>query len=864
METFLLIILIAMAVLIINRIGQNKQLLNNGITDLRRELQQLRAELKNFQSKPIETTPAKPKPETPITEAKPAEAPETEHRWDRPEPVLPVEPILPQEIPSPTLHEEPLPSVLEPFRPPAEVPPVQQPIPELQEVYAAAATTRPPIPERAPTRPPIPPNNGPSFWEKFLQKNPDMEKFIGENLINKIGIAILVLGIGYFVKFAIDQDWINEIGRVGIGILAGGILIGLAHRLRNSFSAFSSVLVGGGLSVLYFTIAIAFREYEIFSQTEAFIIMVIITAFSIVLSLSYNRVELAVVSLIGGFATPFMLSRGEGNYKVLFTYVLILNVGMLALTYFKKWNIVHVIAYGFTVLLYGGWLSAKVIGEPNAPYIGALVFGTLFYLVFFAMNIFYNIKEKAKFSALEITLLLSNTAFYYAAGMAILANINLGAYQGIFTVAVAALNCAFAVSLYKRETVDRNLIYLLIGLVITFVSLAVPVQLEGNYITMFWALEAVLLLWFSQKSGLTLVAKGSVVVTGLMLVSLFMDWGNVYDNNALDTPLPILLNKAFITSAISVLSLLASLQLLRKQEQAFNFWLGKLQARTYRQIIGYTTGIVIYLAFALELNYQLITSVGFSPSRIIVMGSYNLLFLVGLLVLAKRQGLLTISIVSVLLSLVGIFGYIFFFNPATMQLLREHFLMGEPTFIGFPFHYVSVALLIVILVIIHRTKALLSLFVLKTNQIWTWLLCIVIVWVASSELFYHVLYFNFSFADVATFLRNPAQQAVVDQRFEYVITQTNKVGLPILWGICAFIFMWLGLNQKNKNLRILSLSLFTLTLVKLFTYDIRGISEGGKIAAFISLGAILLVISFMYQKIRKLILADDSASVNKA
>jgi uncharacterized membrane protein len=122
----------------------------------------------------------------------------------------------------------------------------------------------------------------------FFDKNPDLEKFIGENLINKIGIAILVLGIGFFVKFAIDQNWINEIGRVLIGVVAGGILIGIAHKLRNTLTSFSSVLVGGGLSVLYFTIAIAFHEYQIFNQTVAFTIMVVITLFAVLLSISYN------------------------------------------------------------------------------------------------------------------------------------------------------------------------------------------------------------------------------------------------------------------------------------------------------------------------------------------------------------------------------------------------------------------------------------------------------------------------------------------------------------------------------------------------------------------------------------------------
>ncbi|MBI3483272.1 MAG: DUF2339 domain-containing protein [Bacteroidetes bacterium] len=182
-------------------------------------------------------------------------------------------------------------------------------------------------------------NPSPSFFER----NPDLEKFIGENLANKIGIGILVVGIGFFVKYAIDQNWINEIGRVFIGILCGGILLGVAHRLRKTFNTFSSVLVGGGIAVLYLTITIAFQEYHIFSQTAAFAIMAVITAFTVFLSLGYNKIELAILAILGGFGSPFMVSTGEGNYVVLFTYMLVLNVGMLALAYFKKWNLVNII-----------------------------------------------------------------------------------------------------------------------------------------------------------------------------------------------------------------------------------------------------------------------------------------------------------------------------------------------------------------------------------------------------------------------------------------------------------------------------------------------------------------------------------------
>ena len=92
-----------------------------------------------------------------------------------------------------------------------------------------------------------------TWWDNFKDRNPDLEKFVGENLIPKIGIAILVIGIGFFVKYAIDQNWINETARAGIGILAGAILLGVAHKMRSNFKAFSSILVAGAISTFYFT-----------------------------------------------------------------------------------------------------------------------------------------------------------------------------------------------------------------------------------------------------------------------------------------------------------------------------------------------------------------------------------------------------------------------------------------------------------------------------------------------------------------------------------------------------------------------------------------------------------------------------------
>jgi uncharacterized membrane protein len=84
---------------------------------------------------------------------------------------------------------------------------------------------------------------------------------------------------------------------------------------------------------------------------------------------------------------------------------------------------------------------------------------------------------------------------------------------------------------------------------------------------------------------------------------------------------------------------------------------------------------------------------------------------------------------------------------------------------------------------------------------------------------------------------------------------------PILWGILAFGFLIFGIRRNMKTARIIALTLLGLTIVKLFAYDIRDVSETGKIIAFILLGILILVISFVYQRIKKLIVEDHEETV---
>jgi uncharacterized membrane protein len=676
----------------------------------------------------------------------------------------------------------------------------------------------------------------------FFERNPDLEKFIGENLANKIGIGILVLGIGFFVKYAIDQEWINEIGRVCIGLASGGILLGVAHRLRKNFVAFSSVLVGGGIAVLYLTIALAFHEYQLFSQPAAFILMLVITAFTVVLSLGYNRMELAILGILGGFASPFMVSSGEGNYVVLFIYILILDCGMLVLAYFKKWNVVNVICYAFTIILFGTWLAATFDGgETQSMIAGAMIFATLFYLTFFAMNIVNNIKEKTDFNGVEISMVLSNAFFYYAAGMVALDNIHGENFRGLFTVALGVFNFIFAYILYKNLRVDKKLVFLLIGLVLTFISLAAPVQLEGNFITLFWAAETALLLWLSQKSGIRLMKLGSVIIMALMVISLAMDWEQIYFGS-FETTLPLIFNKGYITGIVAIASVVITIVLLKNEKEEDPYLVS-----TYK--IALTAGgiFLLYMTQLLELRHQLFEFDVPYVSQNIIIGSYNMVFILGLILAEKKLGLSAVmKEVFAFWCVLAILSFLFFYQGEIVTA-RNEYLNGLISGTGFYFHYILVLILLAVAALSLKRMQALTEFNLKTHNAYSWFYVFFFVFIASAELDHIVLLLAYD----------------PDTSIEHILTQNHKIGFPILWGLTSFLLIAVGLKMKKKHLRIISLTLFLLTLLKLFFVDIRGISEGGKIAAFISLGVLLLVVSFMYQRLKKLILADEAAADEK-
>ena len=683
-----------------------------------------------------------------------------------------------------------------------------------------------------------PPPSAPqeSWSEKWVRNNPDLEKFIGENLVSKIGIAILVLAIGFFVKYAIDKEWIGEVGRVAIGILCGGILIALAHRLRNSYKNFSSILAGGGLAVFYFTITLAFQQFELFSQTTAFIIMIVITAFAVALALLYNKQELAIIALIGGFAAPFLVSTGSGNYKVLFSYLIILNSGLLFIAYYKSWRLLNILNFIFTAILFGSWLVFLRYDEPAVTFKNGFLFATVFYLMFFIINIAHNIREKKKFIASDFGILLLNTSLYFAAGIYCLTKMHATDFRGLFSASMGVFNLAASYFLFRKQKVDTNILYLLIGITLTFISVTAPIQLHGNYITLFWASETVLLYWLFTKSKIKIIQYSSGLVWILMLISLVMDWLQLY--GFYDVKTNIIANKGFITTLFAAIATYLLFVLRHKEDEDTKaITSGIIPNQNVFRIIAI---ILLFAAGAFEINYQFNYYYPGTKINMLYLVLYSVAFMSILTVVAQKVKQLQLHWYVTSTMLAACIVFYFMSLPQIIQI-QQGILESHKNNNHFIAHWAGALLVAVVfyrlIQLIRNNKA-----PLKNNfDLITWLLCTAIVIYLSVEIF---LLSNSIFYAANSPLENI-------QRI-YI-----KTGLPILWGLCSFAFMWLGMHFKHRTLRIISLSLFTLTLLKLFIFDIRNIPAGGKIAAFFCLGVLLLVVSFMYQRLKKIIIDDE-------
>ena len=339
----------------------------------------------------------------------------------------------------------------------------------------------------------------------------DLESLIGGSWFNWIGIVAVTLGVAFFLKLAFDKQWIGPGARVSLAALLGVSLLYIGERLRGrGLKSYAYILSGGGILILYLADYAAYNFYHLIGQTLAFLLMAVVTTTAVLLSVRLNALSVAILGLIGGFLTPVLLSTGVDNEVALFAYVALLDAGVLAVAYFKRWRSLDFLSFAGTVAITLGW-SFRFFG-PQKIWI-TLVFLSVFFLLYALLAFFHNVLPGRPTRWFDVSLAIANATFYF--GVSYLMLSEAGFDQATPATQALLISIFFTWLFYatlRWSPDDRLLRYSYVGAAATFLTMAVAIQLELHWVTIAWAVEALMLTWVGLRSGERAARHAAIVV----------------------------------------------------------------------------------------------------------------------------------------------------------------------------------------------------------------------------------------------------------------------------------------------------------------------------------------------------------------
>ncbi|NQU50906.1 MAG: DUF2339 domain-containing protein [Bacteroidetes bacterium] len=693
--------------------------------------------------------------------------------------------------------------------------------------------------------------------KKKSEISSELEKFIGENLINKIGIAVLIIGVGIGVKYAIDNDLISPLVRILLGYLVGLGLTFFAIRLKKKYLNFSAVLFSGAMAIHYFITYAAYSYYNLFPQILAIVLMVIITILTVTLALYYNQQVIAHYGLVGAYIVPYLLKEPFENVLILFIYMVIINAGILFISTKKKWKFLNYLAFLATWTIFITWFASENYNNQLGI---CLLFLTLFFAIFYLVFLSYKLLLKEKFSIDDILFLLINSGILYIVGYIAINSLESSReYLGLFTLINAIIHSITTYIIYKTKSEDKNLFYWTIGMVITFITVAIPVQFNDFITAILWAAEAAAIFWYGRSRKINIYEIISYVIIFILFIITATNWTSVaynFRSNEIEKLFTPVFNIEFLSSFFVILSFSFIYYVIlnskiEKENSSSPTYIFNLLFPLFVLIIVYFTFFTeinlywnnIQIKSSFELNRDEIWIKQFGDInkdvfkfKAIWLLNYSLIF-ASVLSFANFRWIKNKNLNALILVLNFILILTFLVTGlGILAELRESYLNPNlaPDFDVSIFHLIIryVAYLFFALLVYSTHRFIIPGLENKIfKKVFEITFSITIIWVCSSEL---INWLSLSGS-----------------------TEVYKHGLSILWGIFSLLLIAYGIWKKKKHLRITAMVLFGGTLLKLFFYDLTNLDTVPKTIVFLSIGVLLLVVSFLYNKYKHIISEEN-------
>jgi len=421
--------------------------------------------------------------------------------------------ILEKGVPPPAEApaEEPEPTPTPPPEPAAPPPPEERAPAEVPQAPAPAPPAAPPVEERPLEKVAA---AGQDWWAK-------VEDVVGKRWMTYAGGLAVFAAAGFFVKYAYDQEWITPAMVVIAGLIAGTAFVVAGDRfVRRGMRALGLGLIGApGLPLLYVSLFAAYhpKVYHLIPQVPAFGAMVVVTVAGMSLAVLHNSVSVSFLALLGGVLTPVLVSTGHDARDALFGYLLILDLGVLGVAFFRKWRALDVLAFVGTAALFAGWYHEFY---TPAAMVAALLWLGAFYVTFLVLPFAYHLRDGSPATLERFLMALAVAAGVFRYAWTIL-HAKHQHVLGFVALGMAACYVAMGSLARTRIQGDRRGVFGFISLAMVFLTVAVPLHLELEGITLVWAAEAVALLYLGYRHAYMPVRLGGLAVLALAAVRLF-------------------------------------------------------------------------------------------------------------------------------------------------------------------------------------------------------------------------------------------------------------------------------------------------------------------------------------------------------
>ncbi len=343
------------------------------------------------------------------------------------------------------------------------------------------------------------------------------ELFVGQKALGWVAAVLLLFAVGFFLRYAYQNNWIGPVGRVAIAA-AGGVALMVAgwksHRRGRNIG--SQMLSSTGIVVLYAATYSAFGFYQLLPQAYAAAFLTVVVVESMITAVLYRSWAMSLMAVLGGLATPVLLHSHHDLYVQLFLYLTVLNVAVALTLLLRPWTIIGSLSLLGTQTLFWTWYHGNYHPEKLSWALGFQVAAWLTFLLPGLVAIPRRVLRWEGYARQIVNALFWFTAFY------VLLNRDYSVWMGTAAIVMAAIytlcaRCKF----YAQPNAPGDLVAWL-AIAVGFIAIAIPIQADANWVAFGWAATAAALWWFGVRMPTVALRVMSAIVAMAAVLRLLI------------------------------------------------------------------------------------------------------------------------------------------------------------------------------------------------------------------------------------------------------------------------------------------------------------------------------------------------------